>query len=119
MKKLKLSSNLNRRSLQDTYLPTKEEEQAKVGRNVEEAEECLLLMHSPKTAPTLETNLKYTHNKTSSNINTKVDELHLHEKISKLKSYYKSAQSLIADELSKKARNSKLAKQGVPELRKS
>lgn len=73
------------------------------GRDVANATEWLKLIHSPKTAPTIETNLKFTHNKTASNVKVNVDELHLLEKICKLKSYYKSAQSLIADQLSKKA----------------
>ena len=107
MKGLKLSQDFNRRSVQDSSIITKEEKMAMQGRDVESATEWLKLIHSPKTAPTIETNLKYTHNKTASNVKVNVDELHLLEKISKLKSYYKSAQSLIADQLSKKAQLNK------------
>lgn len=74
------------------------------------------MMHSPRTAPTTEVTLKFTHNKTSSNVKEKVDELHLHDKINKLKSYYKSAQGLIADEMSRKAHRSRVNKLGSPGL---
>jgi len=91
---------------------TKEEEDAFRGREVDKAAECLKLMHSPKTAPMMEKNLKYTHNKTSSNLHDKVDEQNLYEKINKLKSYYKSAQALIADERSRKAHRSRMENAG-------
>jgi hypothetical protein len=91
-----------------SFLMTKEEEDAMKGRDVSQAIEMLKLIHSPKTAPTVEETLKFTHNKYSSNVKEKVDELHIQNKINKLKSYYKSAQSLIADEKSKKAHRSRV-----------
>lgn len=91
-----------------SFLITKEEEDAIKGRDVAQAAEMLKLIHSPKTAPTVEETLKFTHNKSSSIVKEKVDELHIQDKISKLKSYYKSAQSLIADEMSRKAHRSRI-----------
>ena len=119
LKALKLSQDINKYSVQDSSILTKEDEMALKGRDVANATECLNLIHSPKTAPTIETNLKYTHNKTASNVKINVDELHLLEKINKLKSYYKSAQSLIADQLSKKAHISRAEKNGNNLLFKS
>lgn len=116
LKKIKTmkSSHDFRDPMHETFTVTKEEEDAKRGKDVENATETLKLMHSPKTAPTVEATLKYTHNKSASNVQQKVDELHVHEKISKMKSYFKSAQSLIADELSKKAHRSRMQKLGSP-----
>jgi len=74
-------------------------------------------MHSPKTAPMMEKLLMFTHNKTSSNVKEKVDEGNLHEKINKLKSYYKSAQGLLADEMSRKAHRSRMENFGSPKLK--
>lgn len=81
----------------------RDEEQARQGKDIEAWMDTLKLMHSPKTAPVVEAELKFSKNKTSSKVLQNVDELHLHDKIGKLKSYFKSAQGLIADELSREA----------------
>ena len=96
--------------IQDKDAPSvifQEDELAKKGKDVEKFLETLKLMHSPKTAPVVETSLKYSKNKTASTIYQNADELNLHENINKLKSYYKSAQGLIANELSHEARMKK------------
>lgn len=116
MKSAKSIQDLQNFGYDKSFLMTKEDEDAIKGREAENAADMFKMMHSPKTAPTMEANLKYTHNKTASNVKENVDELHLHEKINKLKSYYKSAQGQLADELSRKAHRSRMDKMASPNL---
>lgn len=113
----------NSESLQDvmngSFLQTKEELEALKGRDVGQATELLKLIHSPKTAPTAEETFKHSRHLNSPDFPSQIDEQHVHEEISKLKSYYKSAQSIIADEMSRKAHNSRMNKVGGLGLAKS
>ena len=75
-----------------------------------------MLIHSPKEAPTHKENLKFTHSKNASLVKVNLDESHVYDKINKLKSYYKSAQSLIANQLSRKAHRSRADNENFAKL---
>jgi hypothetical protein len=117
MKPTKSTHGLKKLGQNELILITKEEEDSLRGKDVESAVELLKMMHSPKTAPTMEVNLKYSPNKSATNMKQEsIDELHLYDKINKLKSYYKSAQGHIADEMSRKAHRSRIDKMSSPNL---
>jgi hypothetical protein len=117
MKPTKSTHGLKKLGQNELILITKEEEDSLRGKDVESAVELLKMMHSPKTAPTMEVNLKYSPNKSATNMKQEsIDELHLYDKINKLKSYYKSAQGHIANEMSRKAHRSRIDKMSSPNL---
>ena len=107
----KIRSSATFKYNQEESVLLQEDELAKRGKDVDACVDTLKLIHSPKTAPTVETSLKFSKSKNSNTIKQNMDEGNLHEKISKLKSYYKSAQGLIADELSHEARIKKQDRQ--------
>ncbi|CAI2361172.1 unnamed protein product [Moneuplotes crassus] len=90
-----------RRFADSSFLMHEEENEQEEGKNVDDAVEYLQLLHSPKTAPMKNKNLNWTHSKNASIQKDKINESDIHDKIKKLKTYFKSAQGFIAQERAK------------------
>ena len=106
IRSMKLSHDFTKGSLLDSSNALKDEEPAK-GKDVRNAAQCLMLIHSHKSIPKQDENLKFSHNKHTDLVKVELDELHWYEKINKIKTYYKSAQGVIANQLSRKAHRSR------------